>query len=106
MSETNERGEKSFARLMDKTATLHLPTPAYHWNTVPPRTVNPADQRAWYDNPVLCAKRDLNQMSVHSRMNINGHIVTRHAATARHPYTVDGVGCTYASALQIVMEAA
>lgn len=87
-----------------KTHPLHLPTPAYQWNTVPPRTVNPAEQRPWYENPTLCAKRDLKLMTPDHTMNINGHMVTRHSPKAQFQYTVDGEQCNFDDALAKVCE--
>lgn len=103
---TNDEDRNPFTRWTDKQAHVFLERPSYQFAGLQPRTIKPGEQKAWYDNPVLCAKRDLRWMTPGSVANINGHIVERAENSARRAFWIAGTGYTFEEAVNVVSEEA
>lgn len=103
MSRPDEIG---FERWTDKPArVIGIDQPRYWLSGMQPHTVDPREQKAWYENDELCIRRDLRNLFVGERVNINGHIVER-IVKSKHSerYLIGGVKYTFEDALKAVME--
>jgi len=96
--------EKPFVRWMDKTARIvGIDTPRYYLRGLKPHTVEPSEQKAWYDNERLCIERDLRNLFIGERANVNGHIVER-IVKGKHGerYLIGGIKYTFEAAVAAV----
>jgi hypothetical protein len=91
---------------MDKTArVVGIDTPRYYLRGLKPHTVDPREQKAWYDNELLCIKRDLTNLFVGERANVNGHIVERIPKTKHDQrYLIGGVKYTFEAAVSALAD--